>query len=227
MVSSQAEQAFPGITDFLDQFQRTHSSAVLESKAAEIKAPLDLFSLVVGNERGVEFYQVNHAGIDEEQTAQWLVPSGDIDGYVDHFVSVRGKHQGPLIWAAPILDEYQVVYARTKGADSVLLNSRDLDLSKLQYCLEMAREYDMEPFVVVQSEELLTMVLQSDAKFLVFPVCVNKRQIWQKVKIDAPERLVFDLEFGGSEQRVPVGLIESQGTFVGMELEPRVKSWLV
>lgn len=100
-------------------------------------------------------------------------------GNLTHLEDVRKAVQLPLLRKDFIIDEYQLVEARTCGADAVLLIAALLDEKGLNALLDKANRLKLNCLVEVHTEEELKKVLDTPATLL----GINNRDLYT-FKID-------------------------------------------
>lgn len=81
-------------------------------------------------------------------------------GHEDYLVEARSACKLPVIRKDFIVDEYQVIEARSIGADCILLIAACLSGEKLQALDTMARELGMDVLVEVHNEPELDLALE-------------------------------------------------------------------
>lgn len=104
-----------------------------------------------------------------------------------------------------IFEDYQIWESRFYGADSFLLIAGILDSNKLQYLLEVGRQFNMEPLVEIHSLEDLDIVRNTDLKICGIN-CRNlknfnldrdyAREVLQKARSALPTVTTFIFESG-------------------------------
>jgi indole-3-glycerol phosphate synthase len=100
------------------------------------------------------------------------------DGSWEHLAAARSKldeagHRVPLLAKDFVIDERQIIEARERGADAVLLIARIVDPARLARLARAAREERLEPLVEVVDELELQAALASEARL----VGVNARDL--------------------------------------------------
>lgn len=107
-------------------------------------------------------------------------------GNLDYLERVRkhldtGEFRGsvPLLRKEFIIDRYQVLEARIKGASALLLIAAVLSRSQLRELLEAAREYGLEALVEIHGPGELEMVMECGAAI----IGVNNRNL-ETFKVD-------------------------------------------
>ncbi|MDD5222721.1 MAG: indole-3-glycerol phosphate synthase TrpC, partial [bacterium] len=93
--------------------------------------------------------------------------------------AVKKETRLPVLMKDFILDEYQLLFARAIGADSILLIARILEDSRLRMLLERGRELDFEPLVEVHNREELARAIKAGAVL----IGINNRDL-QTLKTD-------------------------------------------
>jgi indole-3-glycerol phosphate synthase len=87
-------------------------------------------------------------------------------GHLDHLSSVRGAVDLPLLRKDFFLDHYQLLEARTAGADAVLLIAECLPDPRLGRLLAEARALRMDALVELHDAEQLSRVLATGADLI-------------------------------------------------------------
>ncbi len=109
------------------------------------------------------------------------------DGALDHLAAVREAVSLPLLRKDFIVDRYQVLEARARGADAVLLIVAALDARQLAALMADARHLDLATLVEVHDEAELETALQAGAAI----VGVNNRNLRTlAVDVETSERLI-------------------------------------
>ncbi|HEY1697436.1 MAG TPA: indole-3-glycerol phosphate synthase TrpC [Polyangiaceae bacterium] len=89
------------------------------------------------------------------------------DGSWEHLASARARiAKTPLLAKEFVLDPVQVVEARDRGGDAVLLIARIVDRATLASLARTAREAGLEPLVEVVDEGELEAALAADARVI-------------------------------------------------------------
>lgn len=84
-------------------------------------------------------------------------------GKAEDLKSLRHEFELPILRRDYIVDEYQIYESRAFGADSFTLHVGLHDLASLQYHIEVGRELEMEPVLMVGTPTELEQALASDA----------------------------------------------------------------
>jgi indole-3-glycerol phosphate synthase len=96
------------------------------------------------------------------------------DGAWEHLAAARARiERTPLLAKEFVLDAAQVVEARDRGGDAVLLIARIVDVDTLAALARAARDEGLEPLVEVVDEEELDAALAAGARV----VGVNARDL--------------------------------------------------
>ena len=95
----------------------------------------------------------------------------------------------PILRKDFVVDEYQVIEARAHLADSFLLIASCLDFAKLQYFIEVGRDFGMEPLVETHSRDDMEKALATDAKI----IGINNRHLESMTISPSPSLDVLEL----------------------------------
>jgi indole-3-glycerol phosphate synthase len=87
-------------------------------------------------------------------------------GNLSHLQDVRGSVKLPLLRKDFIIDEYQIVEARTSGADAILLIAALLDDNEIEAFLGSAGRLGLSSLLEVHTEEELKRVLGTPATLI-------------------------------------------------------------
>ena len=107
-------------------------------------------------------------------------------GRHEYLQQARQAFDGPILMKDFVVDSYQVLEARTHGADAVLLMLSVLDDREATRCLELAASLEMDCLVEVHTAEELERALHLDAPI----VGINHRDLKTlDVDLDTSQRL--------------------------------------
>ncbi|MEE9488119.1 MAG: indole-3-glycerol phosphate synthase TrpC [Candidatus Brocadiales bacterium] len=87
-------------------------------------------------------------------------------GNLSHLQDVRGSVKLPLLRKDFIIDEYQIVEARTSGADAILLIAALLDNNKIAAFIDSAARLGLGCLIEVHTEEELKKILETPATLI-------------------------------------------------------------
>jgi indole-3-glycerol phosphate synthase len=107
-----------------------------------------------------------------------LCDAHHFDGSWEHVAAARARldeagRAVPLLAKEFVVDERQIVEARDRGADAVLLIARIVDASQLSRLARIARAEGMEPLIEIVDERELEAALAAEARI----VAVNARDL--------------------------------------------------
>lgn len=116
-----------------------------------------------------------------------LTDGQSFGGSLDDLVRVRAETAVPLLRKDFIIDEYQLLEARSAGADAVLLIVAALSFARLTELYRAARQLGLECLVEVHDRQELDAVLDADAQI----IGVNNRDLGSlQVDLATSERLI-------------------------------------
>lgn len=87
-------------------------------------------------------------------------------GTIEDIVSVRPTTTLPILRKDFVFDVYQVVEARAKGADAILLIADMLDAGQLSELVACSKEVQIEPLVEIFTSEVIPKALNSKAQLI-------------------------------------------------------------
>lgn len=87
-------------------------------------------------------------------------------GSLEHLSAVRDVVDQPLLCKDFVIDPYQLVEARSFGADAVLLMLSLLDDAELERCLDLANQLSLDALVEVHDEQQLARARAAGAELI-------------------------------------------------------------
>jgi indole-3-glycerol phosphate synthase len=144
-----------------------------------------------------------------------LTDSPFFQGSLEHLSAVRQTVAVPVLRKDFILDAYQILEARARGADSVLLIAEILTDEELKELISRSRQLGMEPLVELHDPDNLDRVIDSGARI----IGINNRNLHAFVTdlqqtIDLAPRIPKDrvlVSESGIACRADVERLESAG----------------
>ena len=209
----------------------------LEERAKDTSLPLDFSGtlrrpgvrLIAETKKASPSKGLLHENYDPVSLAQTYAENGaaavSVLTEVDHFqgslahleaVKDSVREAGlPVLRKDFIFDPYQVVEARARGADAILLIVAMLDTAQIRDLLGVAQSLQVQALVEVHSEDELEMALEADAEI----IGINHRDLKtfqtdvtlsQRLRPLIPEGKVVVAESGISSREDVVRLKESR-----------------
>ncbi|MGH9893764.1 MAG: indole-3-glycerol phosphate synthase TrpC, partial [bacterium] len=116
-----------------------------------------------------------------------LTEERDFQGNLLYLERIKSEVSLPLLRKDFIVDGYQLLEARSFGADAVLLIAALLDFTLLQELHDQARDLSLEVLVEVHRETELEKALKAGARL----IGINNRDLQTfEVKLETTERLL-------------------------------------
>lgn len=151
------EEQLPGappVRDFVQALRATTGTAII----AEVKQASPSAGLIRD-----DFDPVEIARVYEDHRAACisvLTDSEFFQGHLDHLRSVRQAVSVPVLRKDFLLDRYQILEARTAGADCILLIAECLDEPRLRDLYDYASELGMASLMEFYEPQNLDVVLK-------------------------------------------------------------------
>ncbi|MCL7027683.1 hypothetical protein MKW94_017336 [Papaver nudicaule] len=163
----------PPVRDFVGALKSAYLRTGAPALIAEVKK--------ASPSRGVlreDFHPVNIAKAYEIGGAACLSVLTDekyFQGSYENLAAIRSSGiKCPLLCKEFIIDAWQIYYARTKGADAILLIASVLPDSDLNYMSKIARKFGLSTLVEVHNESEMDRVLKIDGIDL---IGINNRNL--------------------------------------------------
>lgn len=157
----------PAVRDFAGSLRRHHPMGLI----AEVKRASPSAGLI-----RADFCATQIAKTYEQSGAACISVLTDekyFQGHLDYLRQIRQVVEIPVMRKEFILDPYQILEARTAGADCVLLIAECLDDAQLRDLYQLARELGMQALIELHDAENLERVMRLDPVM----VGVNNRDL--------------------------------------------------
>lgn len=157
----------PAVRDFAGSLRRHHPMGLI----AEVKRASPSAGLI-----RADFSATQIAKTYEQSGAACISVLTDekyFQGHLDYLRQIRQVVEIPVMRKEFILDPYQILEARTAGADCVLLIAECLDDAQLRDLYQLARELGMQALIELHDSENLERVMRLDPLM----VGVNNRDL--------------------------------------------------
>lgn len=107
-------------------------------------------------------------------------------GSDEDFLSVRNVNTAPMLRKDFVIDEYQIIEAKSIGADVILIIAAILDAAEVKRLTKLAHSLNLEVLLEVHNEEELKVNLDSNADL----IGVNNRNLKTfEISLDVSKRL--------------------------------------
>jgi indole-3-glycerol phosphate synthase len=169
-----AEKSMRTIIDALQALRRGRGDPLRLVAEVKLRSPSagPLSRALAPGERALAYAEAGAAMVSVLCDAQYF------DGSWEHLKLARQRldqagRKIPLLAKEFVVDERQIVEARSRGADAILLIARIVEPSKLSRLARAARAEGLEPLVEVIDERELKAALEAEARI----VGVNARDL--------------------------------------------------